>query len=303
MAGLSSHEELIMLRKRARRRLVGAVALVLVSTAVLWNVLGHIPNAPMRPEKVEIAGQLASEPAAVPPPAEALASAPAAVVPAPATELVASLPPEPAAAPAAVPRPAAPAPAIASKPAAPVPAAPPAAAPPADASPRAVAPPPAKPMPQAEAKPAPKPEVAAKPAPKPEAAAKPAPAAKAEPRVEPTPAPRAKDPAAILEGRADVAPAKPAAPRAERPEPAAVEQGKGGNGFAIQLAALSDPAKAEALRSRLAAAGVAAHFSKVTTSKGEVTRVRVGPFASRAEADATLRKLAGAGVTGIVVPR
>ncbi|TCP12089.1 DedD protein [Crenobacter luteus] len=292
MAGLSSHEELIMLRKRARRRLVGAVALVLVSTAVLWNVLGHIPNAPMRPEKVEIAGQLASEPAVVPPPAEALASAPAAVVPAPATELVASLPPEPAAAPAAVPRPAAPAPAIASKPA-PVPAAPPAAAPPADASPRAVAPPPAKPMPQAEAKPAPKPE----------AAAKPAPAVKAEPRVEPTPAPRAKDPAAILEGRADVAPAKPAAPRAERPEPAAVEQGKGGNGFAIQLAALSDPAKAEALRSRLAAAGVAAHFSKVTTSKGEVTRVRVGPFASRAEADATLRKLAGAGVTGIVVPR
>jgi hypothetical protein len=55
---LSAHDELILLRKRARRRLVGAVVLVTVSTGVLWNVVGHLPDQQMRPESVEIARKL-----------------------------------------------------------------------------------------------------------------------------------------------------------------------------------------------------------------------------------------------------
>ncbi|BEV71264.1 hypothetical protein THUN1379_07460 [Paludibacterium sp. THUN1379] len=101
---------------------------------------------------------------------------------------------------------------------------------------------------------------------------------------------KAVDPAAILEGRADgadsVAAAKPSAD---------------GSKYVIQLAALSDPAKADALKAKLAGLGVDARFSKVQTSKGPATRVRVGPFASRSEANAVLRKLANAGVSGIVV--
>ncbi|MDE1711714.1 hypothetical protein PWG14_02840 (plasmid) [Chromobacterium amazonense] len=60
---LSSQDELILLRKRARRRLVGAVVLVSISTAVLWKVVGHLPEQQMKPESIEIMGA-ASEPAA-----------------------------------------------------------------------------------------------------------------------------------------------------------------------------------------------------------------------------------------------
>ena len=70
-----------------------------------------------------------------------------------------------------------------------------------------------------------------------------------------------------------------------------------------EAAALSDADKISALKQRLSAVGVAARFSKVQTSKGEVTRVRVGPFGSRAEADAALRKLERAGVSGIIVTK
>ncbi|AXK40037.1 SPOR domain-containing protein [Crenobacter cavernae] len=295
MAGLSSHEELIMLRKRARRRLVGAIALVLVATVVLWNVLGRVPNAPMRPEKIEISSNLAKQ--AVPPQAVPLPIAPepvasmpsvAAARPAPTTELVASLPPEPSL--PVAPAPLKPAePAVAPKPAEPV-----------------VAAKPVEPVKKVEKteKPAAKPEP--KPEPKPES--RPKVEAKAESKpAKPAEKPQ-KDPAAILEGRTEAAlqaSANVDKAKAEKAgaEKAGAEKAKTGNGFAIQLAALSDPEKADALRSRLAAAGVAAHFSKVTTSKGEVTRVRVGPFASREDADATLKKLARAGVTGIVVTR
>ena len=50
MPGLSTHEELILLRKRARRRLVGAIVLVLISTVVLWQVVGSVPEQQMKPE-------------------------------------------------------------------------------------------------------------------------------------------------------------------------------------------------------------------------------------------------------------
>jgi DedD protein len=98
---------------------------------------------------------------------------------------------------------------------------------------------------------------------------------------------KAADPAAILAGMTDDTVDHPAAAtRGER--------------YEIQLAALSDPLKADALRAKLSTLGVDAHFSKVQTSKGEATRVRVGPFDSRASANAALRKLAHSGVTGII---
>ena len=81
MPGLSAQEELILLRKRARRRLVGAVVLVLLATAVLWRVLGRVEELPMKPESVLIVGEsasgaLATTPASPAAPAEAVEATP-----------------------------------------------------------------------------------------------------------------------------------------------------------------------------------------------------------------------------------
>lgn len=261
---LSTHDELLMLRKRARRRLVGAIVLVSVSTAVLWNVVGRMPEQAMKPESVDITGLQAAS--AAKPVAPVVVAEPQASPPV--TELLATLPPE-----EAVSRPAVAAvdatasvPAVAAKPV------------PQPEKPAAVVPPkPAVPKPESKPEPV-KPEPAKPVAAKPE-----------KPKAES----KKPDPMAILEGREE---AKTEDKPAAKPADAAQR-------FSVQLAALSDPSKVEALKAKLAGAGINARFSKVQTSKGEVTRVRMGPFASRAEADAALRRLAKAGVSGIVVPQ
>ena len=46
-----------------------------------------------------------------------------------------------------------------------------------------------------------------------------------------------------------------------------------------------------------------ASVSRAETSKGEIHRVRVGPFASQDDAKAVMNKLNAAGVSGIMVPQ
>lgn len=253
MAGLSAQEELILLRKRARRRLVGAVVLVSIATGVLWKVVGRVPEQPMKPESVLVVGESASGAVSKAPGSER----PAASVPVPveashpaATALPESL--------STVTEPV-----------------------PTTAKPESAVAPARKEASSASMRRASDASAAR---------AKRKQESKAQTPVEaPAPKPHKKpDPAAILEGRADAADSASAAP---------ASSGK----MMIQLAALSDAAKVDALRGKLASVGVSAHFSKVQTSKGEATRVRVGPFASRAEADAALRKLSRAGVSGIIV--
>ena len=89
-----------------------------------------------------------------------------------------------------------------------------------------------------------------------------------------------------------------AAPKPADPAPAAAS-----TGFAVQLAAFSKPADATALRDRVRAAGFSAFTESVTTDKGSLTRVRVGPVATRAEADALKTQVkTKVGVDGIVRP-
>jgi cell division septation protein DedD len=57
-------------------------------------------------------------------------------------------------------------------------------------------------------------------------------------------------------------------------------------GFAVQLGALSSEADATALRDRAQAAGFVAFHQRVSTERGDVWRVRVGPEADRAAAQA-----------------
>ena len=137
------------------------------------------------------------------------------------------------------------------------------------------------------------PDVAAAPSispdPEPETQAVSPPEAKAEPKPEPVKAEPAK---------AEPAKAEPAKPVATPPAPQA-KPAPAGEIFVVQLAALSDPAKAQALKTRVAGTGLPVF----TDTVGKLTRVRVGPFPTRAAAVAAAVKLAEQGLSGQVVAK
>ena len=76
-----------------------------------------------------------------------------------------------------------------------------------------------------------------------------------------------------------------------------------GKQFVVQITALADVAKAESLQKALAAKGVKSYTEVVKTNSGEVTRVRVGPIASRENAEQERAKLKALGYDGNVAPR
>jgi cell division septation protein DedD len=75
-------------------------------------------------------------------------------------------------------------------------------------------------------------------------------------------------------------PAAPVATSAKATQPAAAS-----TGFAVQLGAFSSAEEATKLRDRARAAGLHAFVEAVRTDKGVLSRVRVGPVLTRAEAD------------------
>ena len=92
--------------------------------------------------------------------------------------------------------------------------------------------------------------------------------------------------------------AEKAAP-AEKIKPAT----KGVAGYVVQVAALNDPDKAKQMRDQIAATGIKAYTEVVPTAKGNVTRVRAGPFAARGDAEKARDKLKGLGLAGNVIPK
>jgi cell division septation protein DedD len=108
-----------------------------------------------------------------------------------------------------------------------------------------------------------------------------APVSKPEP-LAPEPKPAAPKPTTTTTKPA--APVKPAAITAASPprpaQPAATD-----TGFAVQLGAFASPTEATKLRDRARAAGMRAFVDSVRTDKGVLSRVRVGPVLTRAEAD------------------
>lgn len=93
-------------------------------------------------------------------------------------------------------------------------------------------------------------------------------------------------------------PAEPVVKPAETPKPAASNVG-----FAVQLGAFSKAADANALRDKLRAGGFSAFVEQVKTDKGTLSRVRVGPVASRADADKLKAQVAAkVGINGMVRP-
>jgi DedD protein len=90
-----------------------------------------------------------------------------------------------------------------------------------------------------------------------------------------------------------VPPATPARPPAATEPPA--------EKFAVQVAALSNAAAAKELAARLKKAGFSTYVEAVSTAGSTLHRVRVGPFASREEAQRAAEKVKAAGNKATVV--
>ena len=123
--------------------------------------------------------------------------------------------------------------------------------------------------------------------------------------VAPPPAARAAPPAVPKE------PSKAESPKSAPPEPkaAGVESAKetvkstAAGAYVVQVAALSDAAKAKHLQKQLAGIGLKGYTEIVKTQNGEVTRVRAGPYATREVAEKARVQLKKAGLDGKVVPK
>ncbi|SEA43675.1 SPOR domain-containing protein [Variovorax sp. YR216] len=157
------------------------------------------------------------------------------------------------------------------------------------------------PPPEAKSEPAPPPKPEARPEPRPEPKAKQEPKteARSEPKPEPktaTPKPAPSDDGnrarALLEGKSPTATATAAKPAA-----AAEDSGR----FVVQVGAFADSDKAREVRQKLEKAGLKTYTNVAKTSDGERTRVRVGPFASRAEADKAASKVKGLSLPAAVL--
>lgn len=93
---------------------------------------------------------------------------------------------------------------------------------------------------------------------------------------------------ALLEGRSSAAAATPKA-------------GADGGRFIVQIGAFADADAARQVRQRAERAGVKTYTQVVDTAQGKRTRVRVGPYSSRAEAEQAAAVLKKAGLSGSIL--
>lgn len=113
--------------------------------------------------------------------------------------------------------------------------------------------------------------------------------------------PATDNPVAAATDAATDKPSVPTAVATPSPASAPAPAVQRATGFTVQLAAYAKPAEASALRDTLRAAGFTAFTERVDTDKGALTRVRVGPVISRAEADQLRAQVnAKVGMDGIV---
>jgi DedD protein len=100
------------------------------------------------------------------------------------------------------------------------------------------------------------------------------------------------------------APAKStASPPKSVPPPTKSDGVASAGAFAIQVGAFADTKVAADLAAQLKAGGYGAYVEAVPTTHGTVRRVRVGPFTTRGDADATLSKLKAGGYDrALVIP-
>jgi DedD protein len=133
------------------------------------------------------------------------------------------------------------------------------------------------------------------------AASMPAKVAAAEPaKVQPPPAPKAEaKPEPKVEAKAEPKPAaKPSDDGAKarallEGQPVQVASTTAEGRFVVQVGAFADATKVREVRQKVEHAGLKTYTNVAETKEGKRIRVRVGPFASRAEADKAAEKLKG----------
>ena len=152
---------------------------------------------------------------------------------------------------------------------------------------------PATPPPPPEVVNAPTPITPAGPAPKAAKSTPIRPGAEAEASARPAPAkPAAAQPQTVARSPQEMQPAQPAKAVAEKaPPPKAAEPAP--KGYTVQLGVFSNPANALQLQEKLAQNGIKSHTE---------TKLNVGPFLNKAEADQALAKIRAMGVSAVVVP-
>jgi DedD protein len=127
------------------------------------------------------------------------------------------------------------------------------------------------------------------------AASAPSAAARATPKpVAPAASAPAKAVAAPNPAAADAARAKALL---EAQPPAREEAGR----FVVQVGAFADAGAARETRQKVEKLGLKTYTQVASTPAGDRIRVRVGPFATREEADKALAKARGAGIAGVVL--
>lgn len=102
-----------------------------------------------------------------------------------------------------------------------------------------------------------------------------------------------------------------AEPAKEAPKPAAKPQSKAskpaakakGGRYAVQVIALADAGKAQQMQQQIAGAGIKSYTEVVKTAKGDVTRVRAGPFATRSAAEKAREQLKALGMNGNITTK
>jgi DedD protein len=96
-------------------------------------------------------------------------------------------------------------------------------------------------------------------------------------------------------------PAKPAVPPKAAEAPKSAEPAAAGPGaYSVQLAAFTDDKGANALAAKLKKAGHPSYIEPYETSRGRVWRVRVGPYPSREAAESARTRLKAEGQNGIL---
>ena len=97
-------------------------------------------------------------------------------------------------------------------------------------------------------------------------------------------------------------PAKATKPKAPAKTAKPATKATGGQ-FVVQVIALADADKAQRMQQQIAAAGIKSYTEIVKTVKGDVTRVRAGPFPTREAAEKARDQLKSLGMNGNVTAR
>ena len=130
-------------------------------------------------------------------------------------------------------------------------------------------------------------------------------------KVAPPPAPKIAETKAAKPQAEEKIAAAPE-PAKEKPKPAVTPEAAkpakapakpAGGQFVVQVIALADAEKAQRMQQQIAAAGIRSYTEIVKTVKGDVTRVRAGPFPTREAAEKARDQLKSLGMNGNITTR